>query len=65
MVASKEIRQLIDEARRQGFGVELRGNGHYKVSKDGVYVTTLPSTPSSSRAIPNARAALRRHGFQG
>ncbi|MGW4873745.1 hypothetical protein [Streptomyces chartreusis] len=62
-VSSKDIRQLLKKLHSQGFEVEETKDNHYRVRKDGVYVTTLASTPSESRGYKNALAALKRHGF--
>lgn len=59
----KDLRKLLDEARGQGFSVRLAGSGHYVVSgRRGV--VSVSKTPSSSRAVANTRAALRRIGAQ-
>lgn len=62
-MGNRDITQLIKELEAQGFTVKRTKRGHHQVTKDAVYVTTLPGTPSDRRAIANAIAAARRAGF--
>ena len=58
---NKDIRQLLDRVREQGFHVRFGGTGHYRVSR-GDQTVTVPATPGGSRSLANARAALKRIG---
>lgn len=61
----KELRQLLREARRQGWRVERTKKGHYKLwPPDGGPPEILPGTPSDWRSLKNAIARLRRRGFR-
>lgn len=60
----KELRALIGLLVEQGFEVRRQGNGHYRVTRDGNFVVVLAATPSEKRGNLNARAALRRAGFE-
>lgn len=62
-MSSKDIRDLLDRVREQGFTIRSTGSGHYLVSGRRGRVV-LPSTPSSSRTSANMRAALRRIGVR-
>ncbi|GKQ37191.1 hypothetical protein [Streptomyces sp. A012304] len=57
----KDLRDLLDKARSQGFTVRLCGSGHYVVAgRRGV--VSVSKTPGGARAVANTRAALRRIG---
>jgi hypothetical protein len=61
----KEAKKLAREAERQGFIVKTTSRGHWQFfTADGDFITDLAGTPSSSRAVTNTAAALRRHGFR-
>jgi predicted RNA binding protein YcfA (HicA-like mRNA interferase family) len=62
-MGNKEITSLLRDLDAQGFTTKRTKRGHYQVTKDSVYVTTLPGTPSDWRALANAIAAARRAGF--
>lgn len=59
----KDYKNLRAELERQGFTVARTKNGHYTVTKDGVWIAGMPSTPSEARGFRNTLAALRRAGF--
>ena len=60
----KEVRELVAEAERQGWRVELRPNGHWRLlAPDGVGMLTVAGTPSDRRWKANSIARMRRHGF--
>jgi hypothetical protein len=64
-VSSKDIEQLLDAVRRQeGFTVRRGGSGHFIVTSPSGEVVSVSATPSGgrSRALTNAKAALRRIG---
>jgi hypothetical protein len=61
---NKEVRNLIRSLERQGAEVRKGQGGHNKVYRDGKLVYVFPATPSGgNRAMKNARAGLRRIGF--
>lgn len=58
--AKKEIHAFLRDAERAGCTVEMRGSGHYRVSRDGVVIKVLPASPSRPvRQILNT--VRRRH----
>jgi hypothetical protein len=59
----KDLKDLLAEVVRQGFTVTQNKKHHYVVTKNGIWVATLASTPSEYRGYRNAVAALRRAGF--
>lgn len=61
---SRDLREVLEAAKAQGFTVRRTKNGHYFVSRDGQPVTTFSGTPSDRRSFLNALAALRRAGFK-
>lgn len=63
-MTNKEIKRLVKALHEQGFDVERTRKGHLRVFLDGVWVTTLPGTPSDWRSIRNALAAAKRAGFK-
>ena len=65
MSLKKELRQILREARRQGWRVELQRSGHYKLypPDSSEYVTT-GSTPSTPSSIRNLLSRMRSFGFK-
>lgn len=61
---SIDPRKLKKALKAQGFEVVPTKNSHETVRKNGVRVTTLPSSPSDHRTMKNCLAELRRAGFQ-
>jgi predicted RNA binding protein YcfA (HicA-like mRNA interferase family) len=61
---SKELRKFISALEAQGFEVKRTRKGHWQVSRNGVWVTTLPGNPTEYRALRNAIAAAKRAGFR-
>lgn len=62
----KDLKAILEEARRQGWRVELRKGGHYRLyppSGRGSPITT-GSTPGDRRALLNLVARMRRYGFR-
>ena len=57
-----EIKQLRQEAQKQGFDVELKKSGHYHVTK-GDKRGVMSLSPSSSTASRRARDDLVKAGF--
>ena len=65
MSLSKDIRKLVKAAERHGWRVVDRGQRWLCYSPDGETIVTVHKTPSDRRAILNARAELRKGGFDG
>ena len=61
------VPKTLHALRKRIIGAGLKivaGGSHDRVeTKDGVYVTSLPRTPSDHRSVPNAWTALRRKGY--
>ncbi|TME30806.1 MAG: hypothetical protein E6I66_08625 [Chloroflexi bacterium] len=63
---AKEVRELVEKARRQGWRAEQLPNGHWKLlAPDGIGIVWLAGTPSDHRWRKNAISRMRRHGFRG
>lgn len=63
MASSKEFKTLIQDAREQGWVVELTRGGHYKwLSPLGGFFFSS-QTPSDNRALSNLERDLRVNGF--
>ncbi len=61
----KEIREIVEEAQRQGWRVRPLKSGHVLLlAPDGKSTATLPGTPSDWRSLKNAIAEMRRAGFR-
>jgi hypothetical protein len=61
---NKDLDKLIDQAKDQGWEIQIKRSGHYKwVSPSGRFVVSS-STPSDRRAVMNITRDLRRYGFQ-
>ena len=59
----KDMAQLMDTAKSQGWSIELAKGGHFKwVSPSGAVVFTS-CTPSDKRAFKNIQSDLRRYGL--
>jgi hypothetical protein len=58
----KELRDLIKEAKSQGWTVELT-KGHYWFTAPDGYRERTASTPSDHRWLMNAVSRMRKHGF--
>jgi hypothetical protein len=58
----KDVRVLIKAIRKLGCEVHNH-QGHWKIYRDGSYLTTVPGTPTDHRALLNARSRLRRLGL--
>lgn len=57
----KDLRQLLNKVRDQGFTVRSTGSGHFLVrGRRGV--VSVSATPSGGRAVANTKAALKRIG---
>lgn len=65
-MASKEVKQLIERLREQGWRVDPTKGGHFRAfSPDGVHIVHIAGTPSSKRSHANTVALLRRYGYKG
>lgn len=62
----KEIREIVEEAQRQGWRVEIAKSGHIKLFPPDPTksLVTLPGSPSDQRWRDNALADMRRRGFR-
>ena len=61
----KEVRELVEEAERQGWRRRELASGHVQLlSPDGTTIVTIAGTPSRGRWRANAIARLRRGGFR-
>ena len=65
MADKKLIHELIGSLTDQGFVIRKRRSGHFAIyTTAGTYVTDLAASPSERRGHDNAKARLRRHGWQ-
>lgn len=61
----KEVREIVEEAVRQGWRVRMLKNSHpLLLAPDGKTMVVLPSTPSDRRSLDNAVARMRRARFK-
>lgn len=61
----KEVREVVEEAQRQGWRCDLRPNGHWRcLAPDKVGMVWIAGTPSDRRWKANTIAKMRRHGFR-
>jgi predicted RNA binding protein YcfA (HicA-like mRNA interferase family) len=59
-----ETKQLLDEARKQGWVVERTRNGHWRLrAPDGVTTVIVAGTSGDQNSIQHAVARMRRVGF--
>jgi hypothetical protein len=61
--SNKNLTQLMQEAKTQGWTIERRKNGHLKWVSPMGYVVFTSFTPSDPRAINNVIQDLRVGGF--
>lgn len=62
MPADKDMRQLVQQAVAAGASISRTGGDHFAIRKNGS-VVTVANTPSSSRAVDNAKADMKRAGI--
>lgn len=63
-MSNKEVRELVEEAKRQGWRCEGLASGHWKcLAPDGVGIVWIAGTPSDHRWKRNTVAQMKRHGF--
>lgn len=61
---SREMADLVKQARRQGCSVEQqKRSNHYKIKVPNGGIVVCAATPSDQRAVLNMRARLRREGL--
>lgn len=61
----REVRELVREAKRQGWRVEQLKSGHIRLyAPDGKHIVHVSGTPSDRRTLANTIADMRRYGFQ-
>jgi len=62
----KDIREIIDEARRQGWRVDIAKSGHIKLFPPDRTLSpvVLAGTPSDHRWRENTVALMRQRGFR-
>src|SRR5262249_50735289 len=70
VMPSKEVSQLLNKLKAQGFSVVPNGSGHFTLRRGGEVirtvdglVLTIPSTPTGARWRWNIEASLRRVGI--
>ena len=65
-IRDKDVRELVKKLIKQDFQAAFapgRDNVHIVVRKNGVKVTTIPSTASDHRSLKNTLAQLARAGY--
>lgn len=63
MSARKDVKKLVKEAEKQGWGVVNKTDGWQLLAPDGENIVTVHKTPSS-RAIRHYVADMRKFGFE-
>lgn len=64
MSTKKELKKLLEEARKQGWTEKRKKKGLMLLAPDGVGKVTIHRTPSDRRSLDNVIAQMRRHGFR-
>jgi predicted RNA binding protein YcfA (HicA-like mRNA interferase family) len=65
MSLKKELREILREARRQGWRVERTRGGHYMLyAPDGKNIVVAASTPGKQSSIRETLAEMRSYGFK-
>jgi hypothetical protein len=59
----KQVRQLVEEAQRQGWRAQATKKGSLLLAPDRVGMVTIHHTPSDSHWLDNAVSKMRKHGF--
>lgn len=63
MSIQKEVKELIKEAKRQGWRV--KEGKHYKLyAPDGETIVVVGKTPSDRRSLENSISDMRKAGFR-
>ncbi|MHB1870805.1 MAG: hypothetical protein ACYCT1_08125 [Steroidobacteraceae bacterium] len=60
---TKDLREIMDEAERQGWRVRRVGDGFMLLAPSGAGAVTIHGTESDRHALANTIARLRRYGF--
>jgi hypothetical protein len=60
----RDLKDVIQQARDQGWEVRLTNGGHYCFRAPNGTQVFGASTPSDVRSIANLRARLKRNGFR-
>lgn len=58
---SKDLKNLLTAAQKQGFEIAETKNGHVRVLWQKQCITIFAGTPSDVRSFKNSLAPLRRH----
>jgi hypothetical protein len=62
--SSKEARDLVKDAEKQGFKIKEKKNGWMILTPNGQGSVMIHKTTSDHRGLRNERARLRRYGFK-
>jgi len=57
---SKEVRQFIRRAKKDGWNIIKTLNGHFKLTKPGSDIVFASGTPGDHRSLRNAEQDMRR-----
>lgn len=57
---ASDVSTIVRRLRRQGYQVSLNKTGHWRVTANGVLVTTIPGTTRDKRLIANVNAQVAR-----
>lgn len=60
---SREVRQVIRAAARQGWAWRYTRGGHLRLESPEGALVFASATPSDKRGLRNTVARMRRHGF--
>lgn len=63
VTAKKELKELLDEAERQGWTIKPTKNGRQLLAPDGVHIVTVHGTPGKN-AIRHYVRDMRKYGFE-
>jgi hypothetical protein len=58
---TKEYRQLVKRAQKNGWTLRKAGSGHWTISKDGVHIS-IPDTPGRWSTYRNTMSLMRKAG---
>ena len=57
---SKEVRQFIRRAKKDGWEIIKTLNGHFRMTKPGSDIVFVSSTPGDRRSLRNVERDMRR-----
>lgn len=63
MSLKKDMKKLVDRARKQGWRIDERDDCWMCYSPNGSDIVNAHKTPSDQRAVRNTEARLRKGGF--